>query len=192
MVDHEEDSTGVTAIVRVTNIIHQDQQQVGPMSLWMHWWTAIWRLRPAFSRLQTFLWFATAVARLHRAYGHAGRDQHRARTEPRCSLLQYALIDHFHSSAVKLDRLTALLDPGGAAAIPPAAARQRQGASWSATASRSPSAAARCRRSSSCISSPKQIPSPNSSWGTPLQAVSLLVQENRLQLLRRAARRAHP
>jgi hypothetical protein len=32
------------------------------MSLWMHWWNAIWRLRPAFSRLQTFLWFATAVA----------------------------------------------------------------------------------------------------------------------------------
>ena len=32
------------------------------MSLWMHWWNAVWRLRPAFSRLQTFLWFATAVA----------------------------------------------------------------------------------------------------------------------------------
>ena len=32
------------------------------MSLWMLWWKAIWLLRPAFSRLQTFLWFATAVA----------------------------------------------------------------------------------------------------------------------------------
>ena len=32
------------------------------MSLWMPWWNAIWRLRPAFSRLRTFLWFATAVA----------------------------------------------------------------------------------------------------------------------------------
>ena len=32
------------------------------MSLWLHWWNAIRRLRPAFSRLQTFLWFATAVA----------------------------------------------------------------------------------------------------------------------------------
>src|SRR3954465_5309904 len=37
-------------------------ERAGPMSLWMHWWNAIWRLRPAFSRLQTFLWFATAVA----------------------------------------------------------------------------------------------------------------------------------
>ena len=32
------------------------------MSLWIPWWNAIWRLRPAFSRLRTSLWFATAVA----------------------------------------------------------------------------------------------------------------------------------
>ncbi len=31
------------------------------MPLWMPWWNAIWLLRPAFSRLRTFLWFATAV-----------------------------------------------------------------------------------------------------------------------------------
>ena len=56
-------SADVTAIVGVTNIIHQrSTASLTPMSLWMHWWNAIWRLRPAFSRLQTFLWFATAVA----------------------------------------------------------------------------------------------------------------------------------
>ncbi len=43
------------------------------MSLWIPWWNAIWRLRPAFSRLRAFLWFATAVAggrelALHRVY----------------------------------------------------------------------------------------------------------------------------
>lgn len=32
------------------------------MSLWINWWNVIWRLRPAFSRLQAFPWFATAVA----------------------------------------------------------------------------------------------------------------------------------
>ena len=32
------------------------------MSLWLPWWNAIWLLRPAFSRLRAFLWFATAVA----------------------------------------------------------------------------------------------------------------------------------
>src|SRR6185312_4148088 len=31
------------------------------MSLLMPWWEAIGMLRPAFSRLRTFLWFATAV-----------------------------------------------------------------------------------------------------------------------------------
>ena len=31
------------------------------MSLWMLWWNAIWMLRPAFSHLRTFLWFAAAV-----------------------------------------------------------------------------------------------------------------------------------
>jgi len=32
------------------------------MSLWMLWWNAIGLLRPAFSRRQTFLWFAIAMA----------------------------------------------------------------------------------------------------------------------------------
>src|SRR5579864_3620740 len=35
-----------------------------PLSLWGIWWNAILFLRPAFSRLRTFMWFATAVAGL--------------------------------------------------------------------------------------------------------------------------------
>jgi hypothetical protein len=34
------------------------------MSLWIAWWEAIRLLRPAFSRLRSFMWFATAVAGL--------------------------------------------------------------------------------------------------------------------------------
>ncbi|HME23447.1 MAG TPA: IS4 family transposase, partial [Acetobacteraceae bacterium] len=75
------------------------------MSLWMHWWNAIWMLRPAFSRLRTFLWFAAAVA------GFTVRTELLGVTsivralnlDPRC---YNALVDYFHSSAVKLDRLT--------------------------------------------------------------------------------------
>src|ERR1700683_1615401 len=33
-----------------------------PLSLWGIWWNAILLLRPAFSRLRTFMWFVTAVA----------------------------------------------------------------------------------------------------------------------------------
>src|SRR5271157_5377255 len=77
------------------------------MSLWMLWWNAIWMLRPAFSRLRTFLWFAAAVA------GFTVRTELLGVTsivralnlDPRC---YNALVDYFHSSAVKLDRLTAL------------------------------------------------------------------------------------
>ena len=77
------------------------------MSLWMHWWNAIWRLRPAFSRLRTFLWFATAVA------GFTVRTEllgvtsivRALKLDTRC---YNTLLDCFHSSAVKLDRLTKL------------------------------------------------------------------------------------
>ena len=66
------DSTGVAAIEWATNdlFIKDQQRNAIPMSLWMHWWNAISWLRPAFSRLQTFLlWFATAVAGFTVRYG---------------------------------------------------------------------------------------------------------------------------
>src|SRR5208283_4116599 len=89
------------------DIVQQKQQRVGPMSLWMLRWNAIWMLRPAFSRLRTFLWFAAAVA------GFTVRTELLGVTSivralnlnPRC---YNTLVDYFHSSAVKLDRLTAL------------------------------------------------------------------------------------
>ena len=77
------------------------------MTLWTQWWATIWQLRPAFSRVRSFMWFAVAVAGLTvrtdllgvtsivralglkaRFYGH--------------------LLESFHSRAVKLDALTAL------------------------------------------------------------------------------------
>ena len=73
----------------------------------MHWWNAIWRLRPAFSRLRAFLWFTTAVA------GFTVRTELLGVTSIVRALnldARYynALVDHFHSAAVKLDQLTAL------------------------------------------------------------------------------------
>ena len=77
------------------------------MSLWMHWCNAIWRLRPAFSRLQAFLWFATAVA------GFTVRTELLGVTSVVRALnldarFYNTLVDHFHSPAVKLDQLAAL------------------------------------------------------------------------------------
>ena len=77
------------------------------MSLWMNWWNVIWQLRPAFSRLQTFLWFATVVAGFTVRTDMLGVTSivRALNLNPR----RYnTLRDCFHSSAVKLDRLTAL------------------------------------------------------------------------------------
>jgi hypothetical protein len=77
------------------------------MPLWIPWWKALWMLRPAFSRLRTFLWFATAVA------GLAVRSDLLGVTSIVRALAIQArfynkLLDSFHSRAVKLDQLTAV------------------------------------------------------------------------------------
>lgn len=77
------------------------------MSLWIPWWNAIWWLRPAFSRLRTLMWFATAVAGLTVRTELLGVTSIvRALKLQAC--LYDKLLDHFHSSAVQLDRLSAL------------------------------------------------------------------------------------
>ena len=108
-VDHE-GFNGLTVIVGVTNIIRQEQQRVRPpMSLWMHWWNAIWPAAPgvlppenlplvrhrrgkASPCVPDMLPGVTSIVRA-------------LNLDARC---YNTLIDCFHSSAVKLDRLTAL------------------------------------------------------------------------------------
>ena len=77
------------------------------MSLWIHWWDAIWLLRPACSRLRSFLWFAAGVA------GLTVRTELLGVTSIVRALQLHArfynkLLAHFHSSAVKLDEISAL------------------------------------------------------------------------------------
>ena len=77
------------------------------MALWIPWCEAICLLRPAFSRLRSFLWFATAVA------GLTVRTELLGVTSIVRALKLQArfytkLLDSFHSSAVQLDRLSAL------------------------------------------------------------------------------------
>jgi DDE superfamily endonuclease len=77
------------------------------MQLWSTWRSVLWLLRPGFSRLRTFLWFATAVA------GFTVRTDLLGVTSIVRALqlkerFYTVLLESFHSSAVKLDRLTAL------------------------------------------------------------------------------------
>jgi len=77
------------------------------MTLWMAWWEAITLLRPAFSRLRSFLWFALAVAGLAVRTEHLGVTSivRALKLQPR---LYNKLLRSFHSNAVGLDRLSAL------------------------------------------------------------------------------------
>jgi DDE superfamily endonuclease len=78
-----------------------------PPSLWGSWWDEIQSLRPAFSRLRTFLWFATIVAAFT-----VRSDLLGVTSVVRALNLQSKYYDAlrrcFHSSAVKLDQLSAL------------------------------------------------------------------------------------
>ena len=78
-----------------------------PLSLWGIWWNAILLLRPAFSRLRTFMWFVTAVAGLTVRVELLGVTSIVRALNLRPGLYT-KLLDHFHSSGVKLDRLSVL------------------------------------------------------------------------------------
>ena len=77
------------------------------MPLWLSWWSALQLVRPAFSRLRTFMWFAAAVA------GFTVRTELLGVTSiARALKLRKKgyenLIRNLHSSAVRLDELSAL------------------------------------------------------------------------------------
>src|ERR1700751_3775351 len=78
-----------------------------PLSLWGIWWNAILLLRPAFARLRTFMWFVTAVAGLTVRVELLGATSIVRALNLRPSLYT-RLLDHFHSSGIELDRLSAL------------------------------------------------------------------------------------
>ncbi len=77
------------------------------MALWLRWWSIIRLLRPAFSREVTFLWFVTAVAATTIRSDLAGVTSlvRALKLSPRVYGL---LLDSFHSSAVKIQKLNAL------------------------------------------------------------------------------------
>src|SRR3954471_11373653 len=86
-------------------------------SLWGLWCNAILLLRPAFSRLRTFMWFVTAVAGLTVRVELLGVTSivRALNLQPR---LYSKLLDHFHSTGNKLDRLAALWAQAGLKLFP--------------------------------------------------------------------------
>lgn len=77
------------------------------MELWLHWYNALWQLRPACSRLRTFLWFATCVAGLTVRTERLGVTSI-VRALGLRSALYDRLLQHFHGTGIDLDAMTAL------------------------------------------------------------------------------------
>lgn len=77
------------------------------MQLWIYWWDAIRLLRPGCTRLRTFLWFATCVAGLTVRTDLLGVTSI-VRALGLHERFYDNLLDHFHSTGVRLDELSAL------------------------------------------------------------------------------------
>ncbi len=88
-------------------MIQRYSRQEDAMTLWLHWWNAIALLRPAFSRLRSFLWFLTAVAGLTVRPELLGVTSI-VRALSLKPVFYDRLLDHFHSASVKPDALGAL------------------------------------------------------------------------------------
>lgn len=77
------------------------------MKIWIKWWEIVQKLRPAFSRKTTFLWFASCLL----AFSIRG-DLFGVSSFVRCLGLKKenydSLLHFFHSSAVKLNSLNSL------------------------------------------------------------------------------------
>ena len=77
------------------------------MRLWSRWWSIVWQLRPACSRLRSFLWFATCVAGMTVRVDLLGVTS----TVRALGLKQKyydRLLDCFHSPAIHLESITQL------------------------------------------------------------------------------------
>jgi len=92
---------------------HSSQQdlettaQASSQNLWLSWWSAIYQLRPAFTRLQTFLWFAVMVAGFILRTDFFGATSF-IRALGLRGTHYTSLLKAFHSSAIRLDCLVQL------------------------------------------------------------------------------------
>lgn len=77
------------------------------MHLWLQWWTVIWELRPACSRLRSFLWFATCVAGITIRTDLLGVTSI-VRALGLKDMCYDRLLDALHSSAIQIEKMTPL------------------------------------------------------------------------------------
>lgn len=77
------------------------------MQLWIYWLEAVWQLRPACSRLRTFMWFVTAMAGMT-VRGDLFGVTSIIRTLGLKEGCYDRLLDFFHGTGMNLDKLVPL------------------------------------------------------------------------------------
>lgn len=77
------------------------------MDLWSVWWSMVWELRPACSRLRSFLWFAICVAGMTVRTDLLGVTS-TVRALGLTEKSYASLLNTFHNSSIKLDAMTRL------------------------------------------------------------------------------------
>jgi len=77
------------------------------MVLWIEWWKMIWELRPACSRLRSFLWFAACVVGMTIRTDMLGVTSV-VRALGLKAMCYDRLLDALHSQAIKLQKMTPL------------------------------------------------------------------------------------
>ncbi|MEJ2443084.1 MAG: hypothetical protein P8Y42_06430 [Exilibacterium sp.] len=77
------------------------------MQLWIYWFEAIWLVRPACSRLKTFMWFIVCVAGLTIRFDPLGVTSI-IRALGIHEKYYQNLLDNFHSPGINLSLMTAL------------------------------------------------------------------------------------
>jgi DDE superfamily endonuclease len=92
------------AIISESPVDDNDPSLPEASSLWALWWNAFLLLRPAFSHLRTFLWFAVVVAGLtiHTDMLGVTSIVRAFNLRDRC---YDALLKHFHSDGIRIDSL---------------------------------------------------------------------------------------
>jgi hypothetical protein len=94
-------------IISQENFDGNDTSPKAPSSLWSIWWSVMALLQPAFSYSPTFMWFAVVVAGITVRIDKLGVSSIMRALKLRDGCYR-SLLKNFHSSAVRLDDLSAL------------------------------------------------------------------------------------
>jgi len=142
------------------------------MQIWIEWWNVVKELRPACSRIRSFLWLVISLAGVCTRADLAGVSSI-VRALGLKATCHDRLLDFFHSCAVNPDRL-AQVWTGLVLRFFPAMLKFNGRFILLADGIKVPKSGKKCRELSSCTRNRTAIPSLSISWDIPVRPYHLL------------------